>query len=181
MLVIGIDPGTRFLGWGIVRRAGSRLTHIAHGVIATTQSQALAHRLLEIDNELGEVIAKYCPEAAAVETLFFHKDPQAASKLGHARGVVLLALSRANIDIAEYSPALVKRTIVGRGAADKRQVAQIVKAALSLDDLPQFDATDALALAMTHLRVAHLPQLRLTPSKRGAQLPAELMARLRKP
>jgi crossover junction endodeoxyribonuclease RuvC len=179
MLVLGIDPGTRFLGWGMVRREGSRLIHVAHGVIATTKCDALAPRLVEIDDQLCALIEKYRPDAAAVETVFFHKDVQAASKLGHARGVVLLALCRAAVTIAEYSPALVKRTVVGRGAADKRQVALIVKAALGLEELPRSDATDALAIAMTHLRVAHLPATRVHP--RGTtQFPAHLLARLRR-
>jgi len=180
MLVIGIDPGTRYLGWGLVRRDGSRLIHIGHGVIETTKTEALAIRLVEIDAELSAIIEKYRPDAGAVETLFFHKDAQAASKLGHARGVVLLALCRAAISIAEYSPALVKRTIVGRGAADKRQVALIVKAALGLNELPRADATDALALAMTHLRVAHLPILPRAPARSKNKLPPQLVARLRR-
>jgi crossover junction endodeoxyribonuclease RuvC len=179
MLVIGIDPGTRYLGWGLVRREASRLIHVGHGVITPTKSDVLAQRLVDIDAELGAIIDQYRPEAAAVETLFFHKDAQAASKLGHARGVVLLALCRASVAIAEYSPALVKRTVVGRGAADKRQVALIVKAALSLGELPRADATDALALAMTHLRVAHLPAL-CAASKPGQKLPPQLLARLRR-
>ena len=133
-----------------------------------------------IDIELRAVIDQYRPDAAAVETLFFHKDAQAASKLGHARGVVLLALCRAAVSIAEYSPALVKRSIGGSGAADKRQVALIVKAALGLDELPRADATDALALAMTHLRVAHLPVARRSTSKASKKFPPHLLARLRR-
>jgi crossover junction endodeoxyribonuclease RuvC len=178
MLVIGIDPGTRYLGWGLVRREGSHLTHVAHGVIAPAKGAPLASRLLTIDVELSAILKHYRPDAAAVETVFFHKDAQAASKLGHARGVVLLGLCRAMVSIAEYSPALVKRTISGGGAADKRRVALMVKAALSLDELPRADATDALALAMTHLRVAHLPVPRRSPTK--AKLPPHVLARLRR-
>ncbi len=181
MLVIGIDPGTRYLGWGLVHREGSRLKHVAHGVIVPAKGDPLAQRLLAIDGELSAILDQYRPNAAAVETLFFHKDAQAASKLGHARGVVLLALCRATVSIAEYSPALVKRTVGGSGAADKRQVALIVKAALGLDELPRSDATDALALAMTHLRVAHLPFAQRAPSKASKKFPAHLLARLRRP
>jgi crossover junction endodeoxyribonuclease RuvC len=93
---------------------------------------------------------------SSVESLFFHKDAQAAAKLGHARGVVLLCLARAGIPIAEYAPAKIKRTIAGSGQADKRQVALMVRAALSLDGLPPADASDALAIAMTHLRLGGL-------------------------
>ena len=96
------------------------------------------------------------PTVSSVESLFFHKDAQAAAKLGHARGVVLLCLARAGIPIAEYAPAKIKRTIAGSGQADKRQVALMVRAALSLDGLPPADASDALAIAMTHLRLGGL-------------------------
>jgi crossover junction endodeoxyribonuclease RuvC len=179
MLVIGIDPGTRYLGWGLVRRDGPRLTHVAHGVIEPDKQAPLAQRLLAIDEQLRDIVAQFRPDAAAVETLFFHKDAQAASKLGHARGVVLLALGRAGISIAEYSPALVKRSIGGGGAADKRQVALVVKSALGLPQLPRSDATDALALAMTHLRVAHLPSAHRTRKTSKGKLPAAVVARLR--
>src|SRR6185437_16921965 len=94
------------------------------------------------------------PEVGAVESLFFHKDPQAAAKLGHARGVVLLRLSRAHVPICEYAPAQVKRTVVGKGAADKKQVAMVVTSILRLGTPPRADAADALAIALTHLSVA---------------------------
>jgi crossover junction endodeoxyribonuclease RuvC len=178
MLVLGIDPGTRYFGWGLVRRESTRLTHIAHGVIALAASESLARRLVVIEQSLNAILHDYRPDAAAVESLFFHKDAQAASKLGHARGVVLLVLARAQVAIGEYSPALVKRTVVGRGAADKRQVALMMKAVLGLDQLPRSDATDALALAITHLRVANLP---MSTRRSGKQtLPPHLLARVRR-
>ena len=179
MLVLGIDPGTRYFGWGLVRRDSARLTHVAHGVVTLAGSESLARRLVAIEQALTDIVQQYGPAAAAVESLFFHKDAQAASKLGHARGVVLLVLSRAAISIAEYSPALVKRTVAGRGAADKRQVALVMKAMLGLDELPRADATDALALAITHLRVASSPHL-LTRRRAGRKtLPDHLLARVR--
>ncbi len=180
MLVLGIDPGTRYLGWGLVRREGTRMTHVGHGVITLAATDLLAHRLVSMERALNEILEKFRPEAAAVESLFFHKDAQAASKLGHARGVVLLVLARAAVTIGEYSPALVKRTVAGRGAADKRQVALMMKAMLGLDQLPRSDATDALALAVTHLRVAHLPVLVATSRKGQKKLTPQLLARLRK-
>ncbi|MEO6602082.1 MAG: crossover junction endodeoxyribonuclease RuvC, partial [Polyangiaceae bacterium] len=109
-----------------------------------------------IEVELGAVIERHQPEVGSVENLSFHKDAQAASKLGHARGVVLLLLARAGIEIAEYPPARVKRTIAGNGQADKSQVAMMVRALLALDALPPADAADALALAITHLRIGTL-------------------------
>jgi crossover junction endodeoxyribonuclease RuvC len=154
MIVLGIDPGTRHLGWGVLSRAGTRVTHVAHGVIDVDEEGSLAERLVEIDTALEAIIAEHRPEVGAVEGLFFHKDAQSAAKLGHARGVVLLRLARAGMAIKEYAPALVKRTVVGKGAADKKQVAMVVSAVLRLPAPPRSDAADALAIAMTHLQVA---------------------------
>jgi crossover junction endodeoxyribonuclease RuvC len=156
MLALGVDPGTRHLGWGVVSREGNRLMHVAHGVIHLDERAPLALRLKGIELELDPVIARYAPEVGSVESLFFHKDAQAAAKLGHARGVVLLLLARAGVEVAEYAPARVKRTIAGSGQAEKRQVALMVRAVLALDQLPPADAADALALAITHLRIGSL-------------------------
>ncbi len=156
MLVLGIDPGTIKLGWGLVVRRGQKLEHVAHGVIALDARAALPERLRLIDQRLFELIERYRPEVGSVESLFFHKDAQAAAKLGHARGVVLLALARAKMPIFEYAPALVKRTVAGKGQAPKEQVAQVVRALLALREVPPPDAADALAIAMTHLRKAAL-------------------------
>jgi crossover junction endodeoxyribonuclease RuvC len=156
VIALGIDPGTRRLGWGVVSRTGNRLVHVAHGVIALNGSEAIADRLVELEGQLTRVIRDHRPNVSSVESLFFHKDAQAAAKLGHARGVVLLCLARAGIPIAEYAPAKIKRTIAGTGQADKRQVALMVRAALALDALPPPDAADALAIAMTHLRLGGL-------------------------
>ncbi|HWL86472.1 MAG TPA: crossover junction endodeoxyribonuclease RuvC [Polyangiaceae bacterium] len=151
--VLGIDPGTRRLGWGIVTRSGSRLVHVAHGVIAPDVDTSLAERLVVIERELDQVVSDHAVGCASIETLFFHKDAQAAAKLGHARGVALLVCARAELEIAEYAPARVKRTVTGRGAADKEQVAQMVRTFLSLPSAPASDAADALALAVTHLQL----------------------------
>jgi crossover junction endodeoxyribonuclease RuvC len=152
--VLGIDPGTRHLGWGLVAQDGTRLVHVAHGVIDIDTSGAFASRLIEIDDELARVIDAHAPDVGAVESLFFAKDAQSAAKLGHARGVVLLRLARAALTIHEYPPALVKRTIVGKGAADKQQVARVMTALLRLPAPPRSDAADALAVALTHLHAA---------------------------
>ena len=116
---------------------------------------------------LSSVIRRFGPDTGSVESLFFHKDAQAAAKLGHARGVVLLCLARAGVAVAEYAPARVKRTVAGNGRADKRQVAQIVRMMLGLDGAPALDASDALALAITHLRAAPL-QVALEKARLGA-------------
>ncbi len=165
MRVLGIDPGTRHLGWGVLARRGTRIEHVAHGVIDTDLDGTLAERLVEIDAALEAVIAEHRPEVAAVEGLFFHKDAQAAAKLGHARGVVLLRLARSGLGIREYAPALVKRTVVGKGAADKKQVAMVVTAVLRLPAPPRADAADALAIALTHLHAARFEEA-LSASRR---------------
>ncbi len=154
-----MDPGTRHLGWGVVEAHGARVRHVAHGVIHAVGEGELAARLVKIDDELAAVLERHAPDEAAVESLFFSRDPQAAAKLGHARGVVLLRVARAGVALAEYAPAAVKRAIVGGGMADKRQVAMVVRAALSLAEAPPSDAADALAIAITHARASRLPQL----------------------
>lgn len=158
MRVIGVDPGTRLLGWGVVDGQGTRLVHLAHGTLAVKGEQ-LADRLVYIDEHLQEVVAEHAPEQAAVEDIFFAKNARSAAVLGHARGVVLLCLRRAGLPVAQYPPARVKRAVVGRGRADKRQVAQVVAAVLGLDEVPRFDAADALAVAITHLGAARVGAL----------------------
>ena len=132
---------------------------IASGTSRTASSTPtarfpLAERLEIIDAALAQVITTHSPAVGSVETLFFHRDPQAASKLGHARGVVLLCLARAKVTVAEYAPAHVKRVITGKGNADKRQVAHMIRTLLALDEPPKSDAADALALAVAHARRA---------------------------
>jgi crossover junction endodeoxyribonuclease RuvC len=150
LIVISADPGTRHLGWGLMQRTGTRVAHLAHGVIDTDTTRPIAERLCQIERELEEVVKRYRPTASAVESLFFAKDPSAAAKLGHARGVVLLVLARAGLAIAEYPPARVKRAIVGSGRADKHQIAMVMCRVLGLGSPPRADAADALAVAMTH-------------------------------
>jgi crossover junction endodeoxyribonuclease RuvC len=152
VIVLGIDPGTRHFGWGIVKKIGTRLAHVAHGVIEPDERAPIASRLVVIERELSEVVRAHAPNEASVEALFFAKDAQAAAKLGHARGVALLVCARAGLPIGEYPPARVKRTVAGGGRADKQQVAQMIRVLLGLRDAPVFDAADALALAVTHLQ-----------------------------
>jgi crossover junction endodeoxyribonuclease RuvC len=158
LTILGIDPGSRHLGWGLVRAEGTRLIHLAHGVLDLSTELPLGDRLVELDEGLHEVIETHQPHAGSVESIFFAKDAQAAAKLGHARGVILLALRRANLPFGEYAPTQVKRAIVGRGLADKKQVAMVVSALLSLKKVPRSDAADALALAITHARNLGLQQ-----------------------
>jgi crossover junction endodeoxyribonuclease RuvC len=155
LVVLGLDPGTRRFGWGVVRRNGTRLIHVAHGTIALGDGP-LPGRLAALERELDQVLRAHAPMEAGVEGLFFHKDAQAAAKLGHARGVALLVCGRAEIEVFEYAPARVKRTVAAHGQAQKHQVAQMVRVILGLPAAPAADAADALAIAITHLQGSQL-------------------------
>lgn len=152
MKVLGLDPGTRHFGWGVVDKTGTRLAHVAHGVISVESEGALPERLVAIERALLAVIEAHAPDEASIESLFFAKDAQAAAKLGHARGVALLVCARAGLASFEYAPARVKRTVAGAGRAEKSQVAQMIRVLLGLPALPPADAADALAIAVTHLQ-----------------------------
>lgn len=160
MRVIGIDPGTRRLGWGIVERAGTRLHHVAHGTLVLRETD-LADRLVRIDEQLQEIIDRQPLSAAAIESMFFGKNAQSAVKLGHARGVAMLSLRRAGLTVAEYTPTRVKRAVAGSGRASKGQIVSVVKSILTLPEAPQEDAADALAVAITHANVAAFDEARL--------------------
>lgn len=149
--VLGIDPGTRKLGWGVVERRGAKLHAIAAGVVTLDPTTPLDRRLARAFDQVEAMIEDHAPDAIAVEDIFFAKYASAAIKLGHVRGVVLLAAARADKPLTEWPPALVKRTVAGRGAAGKIQVGRVVAAALGLATVPPVDAADALAIAITHL------------------------------
>lgn len=157
-VVLGLDPGTRHFGWGVVERNGTRLVHRGHGIVHTNVEAPIAARLVAIERALVGVVAAHAPEEASIEALFYAKDPQAAAKLGHARGVALLVCAREGLDVHEYAPALVKRAVAGSGRAEKSQVAQMIRVVLGLLEAPPADAADALALAVTHLQ--RIPALR---------------------
>jgi len=151
-IVLGIDPGTHRTGWAIVEPDGPRFRNVHTGVISSKE-ETLDGRLLEIYRGVVEVIEKFKPTDMAVENIFFARFPQAALKLGHVRGVVMLAAAGMGLPVAEYPPALVKRAITGRGRADKSQVAKLLAALCGWRTLPPVDATDALAVALTHARM----------------------------
>ena len=167
LTVLGLDPGTRNFGWGVVRKAGTRLAHVAHGVIGVEGEGPLGERLVAIERALVEVVRAHAPDEASIEALFFAKDAQAAAKLGHARGVALLVCARAGLPSFEYAPARVKRTVAGAGRADKAQVAQMVRVLLGLAQIPRADAADALAIAVTHLQGRSLGSLAGAGGGRG--------------
>jgi crossover junction endodeoxyribonuclease RuvC len=151
--ILGLDPGLARMGWGVVTLDGTRLSHIAHGVIATKTAMGLGARLHALHNVLTEVIAEHRPMAIAVEQAFVAKDPSAALKIGHARAVALLAAAQAGLEIAEYTPNHIKKAVVGAGHAGKDQVLFMVKRLLPSCGVKEADAADALAVAIAH---AHL-------------------------
>ncbi|MEM9010347.1 MAG: crossover junction endodeoxyribonuclease RuvC [Pseudomonadota bacterium] len=149
MRVLGIDPGLRRTGWGVIRVRDGRLSHVANG-ICVSEGGDLAARLLSLYRQLGAVIAEHRPEAAAVETTFVNKDAVGTLKLGQARGIALLAPAEAGVPVAEYAPNAVKKVVVGVGHAAKSQVDHMVRAQFPGIRLAGPDATDALAIALCH-------------------------------
>jgi crossover junction endodeoxyribonuclease RuvC len=150
LIILGLDPGLGTTGWGVIRADGNRLSHIANGHIRTDAKAALPSRLIALADALTEVIATHHPVAAAVEEVFVNDNPQSTLKLGQARGVILLAAGRTGLAVGEYAPRLVKKALVGTGAADKVQVHAMVQRLLPGVKIAGADAADALAVAITH-------------------------------
>jgi crossover junction endodeoxyribonuclease RuvC len=150
MRLLGLDPGLRHTGWGIVEVEGNRLRHVADGAIHPDPSLALAERLVQLHDGLAQVIALHRPSEAAVEETFVNKNPTSTLKLGLARGVVLLCPALAGLPVAEYPANLVKKSVVGAGHATKEQVQMMVKLLLPGAALTSADAADALAVAICH-------------------------------
>ena len=160
MLVLGIDPGTATTGYGLVRDVDSGPEMVAYGVILTPAGAAMPQRLVTIFRELKKLIALHRPDTGAVEKLFFARNVSTAMTVGQARGVALLALAEAGIEVGEYNPRDVKQAVAGYGAADKPQMQGMVKAILNLAEIPRpDDAADALAVAICHLHSARLKSL----------------------
>lgn len=150
MRVIGIDPGLRNMGWGIVDVDGSKLSHVANGVCKTQGSDALANRLHSLHKQLSEVIEAFAPDAASVEHTFVNKSGTATLKLGQARAICLLVPAQFGLSISEYAPNAVKKTVVGVGHAAKEQVDHMVRLQLGNVKIANADAADALAIALCH-------------------------------
>lgn len=148
--IIGLDPGLRITGWGIIDVQGSSLSHVAHGIVTSKDGEELPTRLLSLYTQLTDIIREYSPEEAAVEETFVNKNPLSALKLGAARGVVLLAPAHAGLLVGEYSANKVKKSVVGVGHADKTQVAMMVGRLLPKSGGVTKDAADALAIAICH-------------------------------
>ena len=148
--ILGIDPGLRRTGWGVVESEGNRLVYVACGSVEPRDTLPLAERLLAIHDGLAKVLAEHAPAEAAVEQTFVNKDGAATLKLGQARGVAMLVPAMHGLLVAEYAPNLVKKTVVGAGHADKTQIQMMLKILLPKADPKSADAADALAIAITH-------------------------------
>jgi crossover junction endodeoxyribonuclease RuvC len=155
MRVLGIDPGSETTGWGVVEGDGRRYRLVEYGTVKASPRERFAARLLKVSEGVEAVIARHKPDACAVEEAFFAANVKTALKLGQVRGVVLLAAERASVEIFEYSPRLIKQTVVGYGNAEKHQVQEMVRVLLSLTNVPSpHDAADALAIAICHFHHA---------------------------
>lgn len=151
--ILGIDPGLQHTGWGIISSHANQLQFVACGTINPSPKLPLPDRLKHLHDELSQVIAQHQPHEAAVEETFVNKNAATSLKLGHARGALLLALSLSGLHVTEYSANLVKKSVVGKGHADKNQISTMVKLLLPHSNAASADAADALAVAITH---AHL-------------------------
>jgi crossover junction endodeoxyribonuclease RuvC len=163
--ILGIDPGSRITGYGVVDRVGTRLVHVASGSLKLPDVE-VPERLLVLFDELSGIIQAHLPEEGAVEQIFFGRNANSALKLGQARGVILLALARLALPVYEYTPTTIKQAVVGKGHADKTQVQHMVRILLNLPHAPAPDEADALAVAICHghtqATVAQIPAVRGT-------------------
>jgi crossover junction endodeoxyribonuclease RuvC len=155
MRVLGLDPGLRHTGWGVIDVNGNRLTHIADGVVNAPVNLPLSERLVSLFRQIGEVLERFHPDEAAVEETFVNKNPASTLKLGVARGVVLLAPAERGLKVSEYSTNLVKKSVVGAGHAEKTQIQLMVRRLLPGCSIDSADAADALAVAICHAHHAN--------------------------
>ena len=156
--ILGLDPGLRRTGWGVVTCEGARLSHVAHGVIAPDDKLPLSERLRWLFVAVAEVVAAYAPDEAAIEETFVTANGSSTLKLGHARAAAMLAPAHAGLSVSEYAAKVVKKAVVGTGSADKTQVAFMVRRLLPTSGDPSADAADALAVAIAH---AHARRMRV--------------------
>ena len=154
MRVIGLDPGLRRTGWGVIEAEGNRLRHLGNGVVTSDSARSLAERLVQLHEGLLVVLAEHVPEEAAVETSLANKNPASTLKLGMARGIALLTPALSGLPVAEYLPMIVKKAVVGTGHAKKEQVAMMVGHLLPGCAIDSADAADALAVAICHAHSA---------------------------
>lgn len=164
-IILGIDPGSRITGYGLIKETARSMEYIDSGCIRTTPTEELSVKLLQIYDGICELMERYAPTEVAIEQVFMHQNAGSALKLGHARGVAMVAAASHRVKISEYSARAIKQTVVGYGAAQKDQVSHMVIQLLTLNSSPQTDAADALAIAICH---SHMRKgLSALISKRG--------------
>lgn len=166
MIILGIDPGLNVTGFGLIEVACGRARYVASGCVRSG-SGSLPSRLQVIVEGVNALIERHCPDEAAVENIFMHRNASSALKLGQARGAAICAAVLGGLAVHEYTPAEIKQSLVGRGAADKAQVRHMVCALLDLGSPPALDASDALACALTHHHVSHTRALVAARTRRG--------------
>ncbi len=174
MKILGIDPGLRTTGFGVIRQQGSKLTYIASGTISTSTDAELPERLKIIFSGVAEIIRTYSPDRAVIEKVFVNVNPQSTLLLGQARGAAISALVAANLPVSEYTALQLKQAVVGHGKAHKKQVQDMVQRLLALPDLPGTDAADALGIAICHAHsgnaIATLNKLATTATGKGLRM-----------
>lgn len=164
MRILGLDPGSRVCGYGVIDERGGKLSYVECGTLTAPEDWAMEDRLGELARGLREVIGELRPGIVAVEDVFSHQNPRSAIALAQARGMALAVIGLAGLAVASYAPALVKKAVSGSGRADKGQIARMVQTLIGLRSLPRADATDALAVAITHGRRLQPTAARLVPA-----------------
>ena len=164
MRILGLDPGSRVCGYGVIDEVAGELRYVECGLLTAPEAQPMEHRLGEIARGLQEVIAELRPAVCAVEDVFVQHNARSALALAQARGMALAVIGLAGLTVASYPPATVKKAVSGSGKADKTQIARMVQALIGLGTLPRADATDALAVAITHGRLVRPTSVRIVPA-----------------
>lgn len=166
MRILGLDPGSRVCGYGVIDERDGELTYVECGILTAPEHRAMEYRLGEIACGLREVIAELAPAVVAVEDVFVRENARTALALAQARGMALAVIGLAGLQVASYPPALVKKSVAGSGGAGKEQIARMVQALIGLRSLPRADATDALAVAITHGHTVRPTAARIVPAVR---------------
>ena len=164
MRILGLDPGSRVCGYGAIDQRGGELAYVECGLLTAPEDRAMEDRLGELARGLREVLSELRPDIVAIEDVFSHQNPRSAIALAQARGMALAVVGLAGLAVALYAPALVKKAVSGSGRADKTQIARMVQALIGLRSLPRADATDALAVAITHGRRLRPIAARMVPA-----------------
>ena len=174
MIILGIDPGSRKTGFGVVEKSGNHITHVENGTFYLEDKESFAQRLVFLHEKIKEVITSFKPETIVIENIFYHKNPKSLQKLGEVRGVAILSGALLGLEIFEYTPLEVKKAITGHGTASKEQVQYMVRRLMKLKDVAEENASDALALAFCHAqtnsKLAKLIKNTRTPLNRAKSL-----------